>query len=119
MTTGRRSFLRAASLTFTASLLFASAGFAQNFTQKSVQGKVYSSDSKPVTGAIVYLENSSTKDIKTFISTADGSYRFGQISGDSDYTLWAAWKSRKSPSKEISSFDSRKTLIIDLHIKTD
>jgi hypothetical protein len=77
------------------------------------------SGDKPLSGAVVYLQNSKSNDVKTFISTADGSYRFGQIAGDIDYTVWAAWKGKKSPAKAISSFDSRKSVTIDLHIKTD
>jgi hypothetical protein len=92
---------------------------AQNFTPKSLQGKVLNSAEKPISGAIVYLQNSKSSDVKTFISTDDGSYRFGQIAGDTDYTVWAAWKDKKSPTKAISSFDSRKSVTIDLHIKTE
>jgi hypothetical protein len=67
----------------------------------------------------VYLQDSRDNTIRTFIAIQDGSYRFGQLSPDTDYTVWAKYKDAKSPTKTISAYDSRKQLTIDLHIKTD
>lgn len=100
-------------------LLAAGAAFAQNIKYKTLQGKVFGNGEAVLSGAIVYLQDSKANTIRSFISTQDGSYRFGQISPDIDYTVWAKYKEEKSPSKTISSFDSRRDLIIDLHIKAD
>jgi hypothetical protein len=91
---------------------------AQKNTTKTLQGKVFGSGETPLSGAIVYLEDSKTNDIRSFISTSDGSYRFGQLSLDTDYQVWARYKNQKSATKPISSYDSRTQVIIDLHIKT-
>jgi Carboxypeptidase regulatory-like domain len=85
--------------------------------QKVVQGKVVGSTNLPQSGAIVYLKNDKTTDIKSFISTADGSYRFGQLSPDVDYEIWAEYQGRKSPTKTVSSFDSKK--LLDYQLKVD
>jgi len=90
---------------------------AQNFGIKNLQGKVFGADDAAINGAIVYLQNSRNNDIKTFISAKDGSYQFAGLSADTDYTVWAAYKGKKSGSKTVSSFDSRKQVYIDLHIK--
>jgi Carboxypeptidase regulatory-like domain len=87
--------------------------------QKIVEGKVVGSSNKPQSGAIVYLKNTKTTDIKSFISTADGSYRFGQLSPDVDYEIWAEYQGRKSNTKTISSFDSKKLLDYQLKVDTD
>lgn len=87
-------------------------------TTKTLQGKVFGSGDAPLSGAIVYLEDGKTSDIRSFISTNDGSYRFGPLATDTDYQVWARYKNQKSPTKPISSFDSRMNVIIDLHIKT-
>ena len=81
-----------------------------------VQGKVVDSDEKPRPDAIVYLQNQKTQEIKTYITTADGSYRFGQLSTDLDYEVWAKYQGQKSKTKSISSFDSKKqfTFILKL-----
>jgi hypothetical protein len=100
-------------------LLIANAAFAQNVKFKTLQGKVFGNGDVALSGAIVYLQDSKANSIRSFIATQDGSYRFGQISPDIDYTVWAKFKEAKSPSKTVSSFDSRKDITIDLHIKVD
>lgn len=84
--------------------------------QKVVQGKVVGVGNQPQAGAIVYLKNDKTNDIKSFISIADGSYRFGQLSADIDYEVWAEYQGRKSPVKTVSSFDSKKVLSYELKL---
>jgi hypothetical protein len=86
--------------------------------QKVVEGKVVGSTDQPQSGAIVYLKNGKNNDIKSFISTPDGSYRFGQLSPDIDYEIWAEYQGRKSSTKTISSFDSKKQLSYVLKVDT-
>lgn len=98
--------------------LVSAAALAQSNAMKTLQGKVLGSGDAPLSGAIVYLQDGKTNSIRSFISTADGSYRFGQLASDTDYQVWARYKDEKSATKPISSYDSRKQVIIDLHIKT-
>ena len=86
--------------------------------QKVVAGKVVGSSNQPQSGAIVYLKDTKTEQIKSFISTADGSYRFGQLSPDVDYEIWAEYQGRKSSTKTISSYDSKKSLDYQLKVDT-
>lgn len=88
-----------------------------NFGLKNLQGKVLNGENGPISGAIVYLKNSRNNDIKSFISTSDGSYRFADLAADTDYTVWAAYHGKKSPTKDVSSFDTRKQVYMDLKIK--
>ncbi len=114
----RPKCLRAALMTlFAACLLVPMMGFAQSGTTRSVEGRVFGPQASPLGSAVVYLQDSKTNNIKSFISTQDGSYRFGQLSTDIDYQLWAEFKGKKSDKKSISSFNSKKQLVIDLHIK--
>ena len=116
----RRAGLRLAIQTVTILALLAvlmPAAGAQNFGIKNLQGKVLGAADAPLSGAIVYLQNSRNNDVKTFISNKDGGYQFAGLSADTDYTVWAAYKGRKSSSKTVSSFDSRKQVYLDLHIK--
>jgi len=84
--------------------------------QKVVEGRVVGPGNQPESGAIVYLKNDKTNDIKSFISIADGSYRFGQLSPNADYEVWAEYGGKKSPTKTVSSFDSKKTLSYELKV---
>jgi len=116
----RKSVIRSAFVSLAALLIVAvfAPAFAQSSAPKSLQGKVLGSGDVPLSGAIVYLQDSKTNTIRSFISTSDGSYRFGQLASDTDYQVWAQYKGVKSATRTISSYDSRKQVTIDLHIKT-
>jgi len=98
--------------------LVSGAALAQSNASKTLQGKVLGNGETPLSGAIVYLQDNKTNSIRSFISTKDGSYRFGQLATDTDYKVWAQYKNAKSASRTISSYDSRKLVTIDLQIKT-
>jgi hypothetical protein len=104
-------------LAMVALVLVAPRAVAQDFGVKQLEGKVLSGQDAPVGGAIVYLQNSRNNDIKSYISDKDGTYHFADISADTDYTVWAAFQGKKSPTKTVSAFDSRKKVFLDLHIK--
>jgi hypothetical protein len=95
-------------------------GFAQNAGQavRVVQGVVRDSNDQLQANAIVYLQDQKTLEVRTYITEADGHYRFGQLSSDVDYQLWAEYKGHKSKTRSISSFDSKKQFNLDLKIDT-
>jgi hypothetical protein len=90
---------------------------AQNFGQRILQGKVIGEGDSPVGGVTVFLKNLKSRDIKSFTSTPDGSFRFAQVGMVDDYEVWAEQGKKKSGVKTISSFDSRKLLEFDLKLK--
>src|ERR1700749_2603035 len=72
------------------------AASAQTVQERVAQGKVELSSGGMAKGAIVYMKNGKTLEVRTYISTADGSYRFGQLNPDADYTVWAEYQGKKS-----------------------
>ena len=92
------------------------AASAQTVQERVVQGKVELSSGGMAKGAIVYIKNGKTLEVRTYISTADGSYRFGQLNPDVDYTVWAEYQGKKSKERTISSFDTKKVFNIPLRI---
>jgi hypothetical protein len=95
-------------------------GFAQNIGQavRIVQGIVRDSSDQPQANAVVYLQDQKSLEVRTYITEADGRYRFGQLSSEVDYQLWAEYKGHKSKTRSISSFDSKKQFTFDLKIDT-
>ena len=89
---------------------------AQATAERVVQGKVELSSGGAAKGAIVYIKNGKTLEVRTYISTADGSYRFGQLNPDADYTVWAEFQGKKSKERSISSFDTKKVFTVLLRI---
>jgi hypothetical protein len=102
-------------------LFLAGAGSpAQNIGQsvRVVQGVVRNESEQPFANAVVYLQNQKSLEVRTYITEADGRYRFGQLGSDVDYQLWAEFKGKKSKIRSISSFDSKKQFLFDLKIDT-
>ena len=91
---------------------------AQQQAQRVVQGKVVDKADAGLKGATVYLKDGHTLSVKSYIATDDGSYRFGQLTQNTDYQLWAESNGKKSAVKNISSFDSRTEFNITLKIDT-
>ncbi|MGA7158947.1 MAG: carboxypeptidase-like regulatory domain-containing protein [Acidobacteriaceae bacterium] len=74
--------------------------------ERILTGKVVNKDGDPIGGAVVYLKDSHTNSVKTYIADSDGSFRFGELSQDTDYEVWAESNGVRSKSRDISSFDN-------------
>jgi Carboxypeptidase regulatory-like domain len=81
-------------------------------------GKVLDPQDNPLPDAVVYLTNSRTRAVKTYIVGSDGTYRFPALSAAIDYEVYAQYKGRKSETKSVSQFDDRSQVYIDLRIDT-
>ena len=80
-------------------------------------GKVLDQQDNPVVNSIVYLTNSRTHVVKTYIVGQDGTYRFPGLS-NVDYEVYAQINGRKSDTKSVSQFDDRSQVYVDLKINT-
>ena len=83
---------------------------------RSLTGHVIDRQEQAVPKAIVYLKNTKTLIVKTYITEPNGSYRFPALSTNVDYEVHAEYKGEHSDTKTLSSFDSRKEPIINLKI---
>ncbi|MGO9210068.1 MAG: carboxypeptidase-like regulatory domain-containing protein [Terriglobales bacterium] len=83
---------------------------------RSVTGQVTDKADAPLSGAIVYLQNTRTQQVKTFITDGGGNYRFSSLSPNVDYQIRAEYQGHKSDTKNVSSFDSRSNVVMHLKI---
>ncbi len=79
-------------------------------------GKVLDKDDNPLPDAVVYVTNTRTRAVKTYIVSADGTYRFPALSTAVDYEVYAQFKGKKSDTKGVSQFDDRSQVYLDLKI---
>jgi hypothetical protein len=79
-------------------------------------GKVLDKSDSPLPNAVVYLTNTRTRAVKTYIVSQDGSYRFPALQPNLDYEVYAQHNGHKSDVKSVSQFDDRQQLSIILKI---
>ncbi len=102
---------------FLAVCVFAEDGQGKESQLRSVRGLVVDKDENPVKdGAIVYLKNLKTQTVKTQFAEEDGRYRFSGLDPNVDYEIHAEHKDLASSKRGISSFDSRKEIVIHLKL---
>jgi hypothetical protein len=85
-------------------------------TSKMLSGTVSDKGDKPIPGAVVYLKNMKTLAVKSFFAQKDGTYRFPQLSLNTDYEVYAEKDGKKSATKTVSQFDDRFNPTINLTI---
>ena len=90
-----------------------------NAVRRTIEGKVHDKNDAPLTGAIVYLKDSRTLAVKSFISDDEGVFHFGQLSQNTDYEVYAEFEGKRSKSRNISSFDNKNDFNFTLKIETD
>ena len=81
-------------------------------------GKVLDAQDNPLPDAIVYLTNTRTRAVKTYIVGKDGTYRFPALSTAIEYEVYAQYKGLKSDVKSVSQFDDRSQVYLDLRVNT-
>ena len=79
-------------------------------------GKVLDAGDNPLPNAVVYLTNTHTRSVKTYIVGPDGTYRFPALQPSIDYEVYAQYDNRKSGTKTVSQFDDRPQVYITLKV---
>ncbi len=85
-------------------------------TARILTGTVLDKSDKAVPNAVVYLKNTKTLTMKTYIAQNDGTYRFPELSRNVDYEIYAQKDGKKSNTKTLSQFDDRPKPNINLQI---
>lgn len=86
---------------------------------RSLQGQVMGHADAPLPEAVVYLKNTKTLAIRTFIADQSGNYQFNGLAPNVDYEIHAEYDGHKSDVKTLSSFDNRNRAYLNLHIAAE
>ena len=84
---------------------------------RTLHGQVIDAGDNLLEKAVVYLKNTRTLEVRTFITPKDGVYRFNGLSPNVDYEVRAEFGGQSSPSRTLSSFDGRKDVALNLKIE--
>ena len=100
--------------------LFASISVAQDKKRetqlRTVRGVVADKSDSPLSGSVVFLKNVRTNSVRSSYTDDTGGYRFSGLDPNADYELHAEKEGAKSPTRTVSSFDSRKDIVLNLKI---
>jgi hypothetical protein len=83
---------------------------------RTVRGVVMDKSDSPISGSVVFLKNSRTNTVRSSYTDDSGSYRFSGLDPNADYELHAEKDGAKSATRTVSSFDSRKDIVLNLKI---
>jgi len=83
---------------------------------KVLTGRVLDPSDNPLAGAVVYLTNTRTRAVKTYIAGREGDYRFPGLANNTDYEVYAQFQGHKSDTKSVSQFDARAQVNVNLKI---
>jgi protocatechuate 3,4-dioxygenase beta subunit len=114
-----------ARLTFVAAALVLILGVAPAYAQnskhesqlKTVRGAVIDKSDSPVNTAVVFLKNVRTNQVRSNITNDQGTYRFSGIDPNVEYELYAEKDGLKSQTRNISSFDTRMDIVLNLKLE--
>jgi len=101
-------------------LFFANIATAQDKKReaqlRTVRGVVMDKSDSPVSGSVVFLKNTRTNSVRSSYTDDSGGYRFSGLDPNTDYELHAEKEGAKSQTRTVSSFDSRKDIVLNLKI---
>jgi carboxypeptidase family protein len=96
---------------------FAGAQEAKRESQlRSVHGVVTDKAENPIPSAVVFLKNTRTNAVRSYIADETGNYRFSGLDPNTDYEIHAEKDGATSPTRAISSFESRKEVVVNLKL---
>jgi hypothetical protein len=93
-------------------------GGDKNNPGRLLTGRVIDHQDQALPNAVVYLSNTRTRAVKTYIVGQDGMYRFPALSPNIDYEVYAQFNGHRSDTKTVSQFDNRQQVNINLRVDT-
>jgi len=86
-------------------------------TLKTVHGEVSDKSDNPAPGSVVFLKNTRNNQVRSYIADESGLYRFSGLDPNTDYEIHAEREGTKSQTRSISSFDTRKDVVMNLKLE--
>jgi hypothetical protein len=83
---------------------------------RTIEGIVCNSEGAPIPGAVVYLQDSKSLAVKSYLSDSQGRFHFRELSMSVDFDLWAEMNGKRSKTKSISQFNSKTDLQFKLKL---
>ena len=118
--TGRKKTFAAAFMLFFCVLSLSAQDKAQDkkhSSLKTVRGVVQDKSDNPVQSAVVFLKDTHSNQVRSNITNDQGEYRFSGLDPNAEYELYAEKEGAKSQTRNISSFESRTDIVLNLKLQ--
>ena len=89
----------------------------QDENTRAVAGVVRNEAGDPIEAAVVQLKDTKSLKVRSYITKADGIYKFFGLSTNADYEIRATGPGTASEKRTLSVFDSRKEAIVNLKLE--
>ena len=111
---------RRASIVLLVMMFMSLATFGQDSKKESqlrtVKGIVIDKSESAVPAGVVFLKNLRTNQVRSYIADNEGNFRFSGLDPNADYEVHAEKDGAKSPTRQVSSFDNRKEIVLTLKL---
>ena len=105
-------------LTLSLCICAAAAQDSKHEALRTVHGVVVDKSSdNPIISAVVFLKNTRTNAVRSYIADDEGNYRFSGLDPNVDYEIHAEKDGAKSTIRTISSFDNKREIVLNLKIE--
>ncbi len=84
---------------------------------RTVRGVVMDKSDSPIAESVVFLKNTRNNVVRSSYTDTTGNYRFSGLDPNVDYEVHAEKDGSKSSTRTVSSFDSRKDIVLNLKIE--
>lgn len=85
---------------------------------RGVSGRVVNAENQPVAKAVVYLKDTKSLAIRSYITQQDGTFRFSGLALNVDYEVYADYEGGHSQVRTISAFDEHQQVECTLKIRS-
>jgi hypothetical protein len=115
--TSRKQILAAACIAFFCALSLGAQDKKHSSQLKTVRGVVQDKSESPVQSAVVFLKDTHSNQVRSNITNDQGEYRFSGLDPNAEYELYAEKDGAKSQTRNISSFESRMDIVLNLKLQ--
>jgi hypothetical protein len=84
---------------------------------RTVHGIVTDKSESPIPSSVVFLKNTRSNAVRSYITDEAGNYRFSGLDPNADYEIHAEKDGAQSQTRTVSSFDSKKEIVLNLKIE--
>jgi Carboxypeptidase regulatory-like domain len=115
--TARKKLLAAALAVFFCALSVGAQNPKHSSQLKTVRGVVLDKSDNPIQSAVVFLKDTRSNQVRSNITNDQGEYRFSGLDPNAEYDLYAEKDGAKSQTRNISSFESRMDIVLNLKLE--